>query len=162
MRVQLNGRAPAFQAGCEGSIPFTRSININLSCFSSSVGQSSALLRRRSGVRIPPGAPQNNTAIVLNISDCGIFIYTFRRSPLVGNNAIFCYMFYFSFTLCSHFFTHSQNLQYHTYATLVNTLIKIILKLQKLKISMPRQKQLNFTQNMNTKQINHTLLLLRH
>ena len=26
MRVQLNGRAPAFQAGYEGSIPFTRSI----------------------------------------------------------------------------------------------------------------------------------------
>ena len=25
MRVQLSGRAPAFQAGCEGSIPFTRS-----------------------------------------------------------------------------------------------------------------------------------------
>ena len=26
LRVQLSGRAPAFQAGCEGSIPFTRSI----------------------------------------------------------------------------------------------------------------------------------------
>ena len=26
LRVQLSGRAPAFQAGCEGPIPFTRSI----------------------------------------------------------------------------------------------------------------------------------------
>ena len=25
LRVYLSGRAPAFQAGCEGSIPFTRS-----------------------------------------------------------------------------------------------------------------------------------------
>ena len=31
MRVQLSGRAPAFQAGCEGSIPFTRSMRPQLS-----------------------------------------------------------------------------------------------------------------------------------
>ena len=28
MRVWLNGRAPAFQAGCVGSIPITRSIGV--------------------------------------------------------------------------------------------------------------------------------------
>ena len=31
LRVQLSGRAPAFQAGCEGSIPFTRSMRPQLS-----------------------------------------------------------------------------------------------------------------------------------
>ena len=53
MRVQLNGRVPAFQAGCVGPIPITRSTI----CASSSAGQSNALLRRGSGVRIPSGAP---------------------------------------------------------------------------------------------------------
>ena len=87
VRVQLNGRAPAFQAGCEGSIPFTRSTytcdciqyapiqrqclcdglfyyvwvigyDCNYIWFSSSVGQSNGLLSRGSGVRIPPGSPE--------------------------------------------------------------------------------------------------------
>ena len=65
MRVQLNGRALAFQASYEGPIPFTRSIfcykthptKCFVICVSSSVGQSIALLRRGSGVRIPPDAP---------------------------------------------------------------------------------------------------------
>ena len=46
-------RIPAFQAGCEGSIPFTRS----RARICSSAGQSNGLLIRRSGVRIPPGSP---------------------------------------------------------------------------------------------------------
>ena len=89
VRVQLNGRAPAFQAGCEGSIPFTRSTytcdciqyapiqrqclcdglfyyvwvigyDCNYIWFSSSVGQSNGLLSRGSGVRIPPGSPNQH------------------------------------------------------------------------------------------------------
>ena len=52
MRVQFNGRIPAFQAGRVSSILITRSI-----CVNSSAGQSIALLRRGSGVRIPLDAP---------------------------------------------------------------------------------------------------------
>ena len=52
MRVQFNGRIPAFQAGCVGSIPITRSI-----CADSSAGQSICLLSRGSGVRVPLSAP---------------------------------------------------------------------------------------------------------
>lgn len=59
MRVQLNGRALAFQAGCVSSILITRSIPILLGrmCVISSAGQSIALLRRGSGVRIPHDTP---------------------------------------------------------------------------------------------------------
>ena len=65
MRMQLNGRALAFQASNVGSIPIIRSIfskGINIGfvpdlCASSSAGQSIALLRRGSGVRIPSGVP---------------------------------------------------------------------------------------------------------
>ena len=55
LRVQFNGRIPAFQAGRVGSIPITRSIF--LLCTRSSAGQSNCLLSSRSGVRIPPGTP---------------------------------------------------------------------------------------------------------
>ena len=48
MRVQFSGRTPAFQAGCVGSIPITRS-----TCANSSAGQSNCLLSSRSGVRVP-------------------------------------------------------------------------------------------------------------
>ena len=54
VRVQFNGRIPAFQAGRVGSIPITRSI---LLCACSSVGQSNCLLSSGSGVRISSGAP---------------------------------------------------------------------------------------------------------
>ena len=55
VRVQFNGRIPAFQAGCVGSIPITRSIFFICAC--SSVGQSNCLLSSGSGVRIPPSVP---------------------------------------------------------------------------------------------------------
>ena len=54
VRVQFNGRIPAFQAGRVGSIPITRS---TLLCACSSVGQSNCLLSSGSGVRISSGAP---------------------------------------------------------------------------------------------------------
>ena len=54
MRVQFSGRTPAFQAGCVGSIPITRSRH---TCANSSAGQSNCLLSSRSGVRVPFGAP---------------------------------------------------------------------------------------------------------
>ena len=86
LRVQLSGRAPAFQAGCEGPIPFTRSnmrlqlswieqrtsnpcvrgstplrrANIFIKILSgiSSVGQSDWLRTSRPGVRILNAAPE--------------------------------------------------------------------------------------------------------
>ena len=59
MRVQLNGRVLAFQASYVGPIPITRSIIFAKAkiCVCSSAGQSIALLRRGSGVRIPSNAP---------------------------------------------------------------------------------------------------------
>ena len=57
MRVLFNGRIPAFQAGCVGSIPITRSSIFNLICAFSSAGQSNCLLSSRSGVRVPQSAP---------------------------------------------------------------------------------------------------------
>ncbi len=55
MRVQFNGRIPAFQAGRVGSIPITRSI-----CVCSSAGQSNCLLSNGPGVRVPSDTPENN------------------------------------------------------------------------------------------------------
>ena len=59
MRVQFNGRIPAFQAGRVGSIPITRSIFM-LAYFiraHSSAGQSNCLLSSRPQVRVLLGAP---------------------------------------------------------------------------------------------------------
>ena len=60
MRVQFNGRTPAFQAGYVGSIPITRFLKAGyalrtIQCVCSSAGQSNGLLSRRSWVRIPAG-----------------------------------------------------------------------------------------------------------
>ena len=69
MQVQFSGRTLAFQAGCEGPIPFTCSIG-----FHSSAGQSNALLRQRSKVRILLGAPvyfYGGLSSVGRTPDCG-------------------------------------------------------------------------------------------
>ena len=77
MRVQFNGRIPAFQAGCVGSIPITRSIFLsctfqNKICANSSAGQSNCLLSSRSGVRVPFGAPNMvGVAQLVKAPDCG-------------------------------------------------------------------------------------------
>ena len=84
VRVQFNGRTPAFQAGCVGPIPITRSTFqskanarktyfFDTLCASSSAGQSTALLRRVSGVRIPSGVPQfyGGYSSVGRAPDCG-------------------------------------------------------------------------------------------
>ena len=55
MRVQLNGRAPAFQAGREGPIPFTRS-KLFYGGYGL-VGQGARLWLWRSRVRIPLFTP---------------------------------------------------------------------------------------------------------
>ena len=66
LQVQFSGRTLAFQAGFEGPIPFTCSI-----CFHSSAGQSNALLRQRSKVRILLGAPCGGRSSVGRTPDCG-------------------------------------------------------------------------------------------
>ena len=68
LRVQFNGRIPAFQAGRVGSIPITRSTMRGCS----SVGQSNCLLSSRSGVRIPPTVPNMvDVAQLVRVPGCG-------------------------------------------------------------------------------------------
>ena len=99
LRVQFNGRTPAFQAGYVGSIPITRLAFYDCHllqeqrcpimkeahqrvqmCVRSSAGQSNGLLSRGSGVRIPlgtffsginPGRAMVGIAQLVSAPDCG-------------------------------------------------------------------------------------------